>query len=92
MLHDESTPPLLAFGITTLILVAAATRVLGGPYEPVRRVILPFLWIGSREWRTTFSEFARRGEFSRQSWITAGVYSFLLILLLLLMILEKLRS
>jgi hypothetical protein len=59
MLPEELTAPLLAFGISTLLVVAAATRILGGPYEPVRRVFLPFLWIGSREWRTTFSEFAK---------------------------------
>jgi hypothetical protein len=69
---------LIAIGVATLMVIAAATRVLGGPYESLRRMLLPFLWIGSREWSTSFSQFSRSGVFTRKAWFGAWVYLALL--------------
>jgi hypothetical protein len=82
---------LIAFGVATLVVAAASTRLLGGPYESMRRILLPFLWIGSREWRTPFSQFARRGAFTRQAWLVAWAYT-LLCALVVMAVLWKLRS
>lgn len=87
---NEVTALLIASGVATLVVAAAATRVLGGPYESMRRILLPFLWIGSREWRTPFHQFARRGAFSRQAWLVAWAYT-LLFTLVVMVVLWKLR-
>jgi len=80
---DEVSAFLIAIGVATFAVVGAATRVLGGPNEPLRRMLLPFLWIGSREMRTPFGQFARRGAFTRQAWLVAWVYTVLLVLVVL---------
>jgi hypothetical protein len=83
---NEVVALLIAIGVATLVVLGAATRLLGGPYEPVRRMLLPFLWIGSREWRTPFGEFARRDVFKRQAWLVAWTYTLLLVLAVLVVV------
>ena len=87
---NEVTALLIAFGVATLVVVAASSRALGGPYDSIRRILLPFLWMGSQEWRTPFSQFARRGAFTRQAWLVAWVYT-LLLALVVMVLLWKLR-
>jgi hypothetical protein len=87
---NELSALLIALAVATLLVVGASTRVMGGPYSPLRWMLLPFLWIGSREWRTPFGQFARRGAFTRQAWLVAWAYTFLVVLLVLV-VLWKLR-
>jgi hypothetical protein len=82
---------LIAIGVATLLVVGASSRVLGGPYDSLRRLLLPFLWIGSREWHTPFAQFARRSAFTRQAWIVAWAYT-LLVVLVISTVLWKLQS
>jgi hypothetical protein len=83
---DEVTAVLIAIGVATFVVAGAATRLLGGPYEPVRRILLPFLWIGSREWRTPFRQFARRSAFTRQAWFVAWAYTLMLVLVVMVVL------
>ena len=83
---NEVTALVIAIVSATFIAVAAGTRLLGGPFEPVRRMLLPFLWIGSREWRTRFGEFARRSAFTRQAWLVAWLYTLMLIWVLMVVL------
>jgi len=68
---------LVAIGVATMLVVGASSRILGGPYESLRRMLLPFLWVGSREWRTSFGQFALRSVFTRQAWLVAWTYTVL---------------
>jgi hypothetical protein len=74
---------LFSLGLATLAIALARTRLLGGPHAWMRRALLPFLWFGSREWHTSFGEFSRRSNYTRQAWLIAWSALFLIMLLLL---------
>jgi hypothetical protein len=83
---------LLGLAIATLLVTLAATPMLGGPYGTLRRTLMPFLWIGSREWQSSFAEFSHRITFTRQDWVVAWGFIFMLAFLILVLTLPHLRA
>ena len=79
----------LALVLASVVVALAATSILGGPYAPLRAVLLPLLWFGSREWRTPFGEFRRRETLTRQAWLGAWYVTFLLAFLVLALTLPR---
>jgi hypothetical protein len=75
----------LAFALASVVVALAATSFLGGPYAQLRPLLLPLLWFGSREMRTPFGEFRRRETFTRQAWLGAWIFTFLLAFLVLVL-------
>jgi hypothetical protein len=71
--------------VVTLILMRSAHA---GPQTWVRRLTLPLLWVASRDFRSTFTEFSRRTVSNREIGLVLWLCLFLLALLVFELILR----
>jgi len=84
----------MPYNLIVILVSAAVASVVGillvatpanGPRLWVRQLALPFLWIASREPRSTFAEFSRRALSKREFFLAVWFLVFVVALVLLKM-------